>query len=276
MLSPGSENMGDGMDEDGRITLETDGALLLIGIDRPEKLNGFTPSMFEELAAAYERLDADPDIRVGVTYAHGPHFTAGLDLPKFADRFRSGADFAASDKAGVIDPFARFGRPRRKPLLCAVRGICFTAGIELMLAADIVIAAEDCRFAQLEPKRGIMAVGGATYRFIERAGWGNAMRLLLTGMEFDAREAYRLGLVQEIAPVDEDIDRAIELARVIADNAPLAIAATLANARTYVAHGEATAAADFASISRKLAMSEDFKEGVASFREKRPARFEGR
>ena len=95
---------------------------------------------------------------------------------------------------GSIDPLSLRPPIRTKPLVCAVQGICFTLGIELMLAADIVIAADDCRFAQIEVKRGIMPTGGATVRMVERAGWGNAQRYLLTGDEFGAAEALRLGL----------------------------------------------------------------------------------
>ena len=95
---------------------------------------------------------------------------------------------------GSVDPLSLRPPIRTKPLVCAVQGICFTLGIELMLAADIVIAADDCRFAQIEVKRGIMPAGGATVRMVERAGWGNAQRYLLTGDEFGATEALRLGL----------------------------------------------------------------------------------
>jgi enoyl-CoA hydratase/carnithine racemase len=93
-----------------------------------------------------------------------------------------------------------------------VQGICFPLGIELMLAADIVIAASDCRFAQLEVKRGIMPAGGATLRMVERAGWGNAQRYLLTGEEFGAAAALRLGLVQEVVAPGEQKKRALALA----------------------------------------------------------------
>ena len=104
-------------------------------------------------------------------------------------------------------------RIRTKPLVCAVQGICFTLGIELMLAADIVVAADDCRFAQIEVKRGIMPAGGATVRMVERAGWGNAQRYLLTGDEFGSAEALRLGFVQEVVPAGRQKERALEIAR---------------------------------------------------------------
>lgn len=261
------------MDTDGSITLETQGHVLLMGLNRPAKLNGLTPQMFDELAAAYKRLDEEEELRVGVLFAHGAHYTAGLDLPKFAPRFQSGEDFAQTDG---IDLFNRYGKPLSKPLITAVKGITYTAGIELMLAGDIVIAGDDARFAQLEPKRGLMASGGATYRFIERGGWGNAMKWLLTGDEFNAQEAYRIGLVQEIVPVGEELARALTLAHAIAERAPLAVQATLNNARTYVHKGEKACAAEFDKIQRRLCNSEDFAEGVQSFIERRQAQFKGR
>ena len=110
-----------------------------------------------------------------------------------------------------------------------------------MLAADIVVAADNCRFSQLEVKRGIMAGCGATFRFVERAGWGNAMRLLLTGDEFTPRKRIGLNFVQEVVPVGQELSRAIELAQLIATQAPLAVQATMENARIAVQDGWPTA-----------------------------------
>lgn len=261
--------------DEGEITTEARGAVWLMGINRPHKLNGFTPAMFDQLAAAYERLESDPDLRVGVLFAHGPHFTAGLDLPMFAGRFADDSDFAGVT-GDRIDTFGRRAPWRRKPLITAVKGITFTAGLELALASDIIIAANDVRLAMMEPKRGLMACGGATYRFVERGGWGNAMRWLLTGDEFGAEEGYRIGIIQEIVAPGFELNRAIALAESIATRAPLAVQATRANALTYALDGEAACAAEFGDISNRLANSQDFQEGVASFREKRAANFTGR
>lgn len=260
------------MSDDGAITVEAIGHVLCMGLNRPEKLNGFTPKMFADLEAAYTRLESEDALRCGVLFAHGKHFSAGLDLPKFAGTFSGSGDFARS---GDIDLFNRFGQKRTKPLITAVQGITFTAGLELMLAGDIVIAADDCRLAQLEPKRGLMAVGGATYRFIERGGWGNAMKWLLTGDEFGPEEAQRIGLVQEIVPAGTQYDRALELATTIAQRAPLAVQATLENACIYALKGEDAAAAQFSAIQKRLAETDDFQEGVNSFIERRDARFNG-
>lgn len=259
------------MSDDGNISVEIIDGVIAIGLDRAEKYNGLTPRMFKQLEAAYRQMETDDTIRCGLLFAHGKHFTAGLELPKFEDKFANG-DFADTTDPDV---FNLAGKSRTKPLVTAVQGITFTAGIELMLAGDIVIAAEDCRFAQLEPKRGLMAVGGATYRFIERGGWGNGMKWLLTGDEFDVQEAYRIGLVQDVVPTGQQYDRALELAKTIAQRAPLAVQATLANARHYALHGEAPCAAQFNEIQVRLARSKDFAEGVQSFIDRRQANFTG-
>ena len=261
---------------EGTILVERDGPLLRIGIHRPSKRNGFTPDMFRQLAQAYTQLDDDAALRVGVLHASGAHFTAGLDLPSFAELMRKGEK---AHPYGLVDPFD-LGLPgwrrRAKPLVVAAKGITFTLGIELMLAADVVVAAQDCRFSQLEVRRGIMATGGATLRIAQRAGVGNAMLHLLTGGEFGADEALRLNLVQKIVPTGRELDEALGVARQIAELAPLAVAATRANVLKAVEQGPLAAAQDFLAVQQRLAASEDAAEGVRSFVEKRAGRFQGR
>lgn len=260
-------------DGEGRIGTELKGGVFLIGIDRPAKLNGFTPQMLRGMAQAYTTYEHEAAARCAVVHAEGKHFTAGLDLPKVAPHLGSDSLMVEDDE---IDPFDLRAPFRSKPVVFAVHGICFTLGIEMMLAADIVIAASDTRFSQLEVKRGLMPTGGATIRMVERAGWGNAMRYLLTGDEFDAETAFRLGFVQEVVAPGQQKARALELAQHIAQQAPLAVRATIHNARSAMADGPGAARAAFGKIQRGLLASEDFQEGLRSFKDKRPSEFSGR
>jgi enoyl-CoA hydratase len=261
---------------EGSIDTDVLGSVLLIGINRPAKLNGFTPKMFRELGEAYTRLDEDSALRVGVLHAMGDHFTAGLDLPTIAPLMQRG------EKAvplGLVDPLnldMDGYRRRTKPMVVAVKGITYTLGIELMLAADIVVAADNCRFSQLEVKRGIMATGGATLRMAERAGLGNALMHLLTGDEFGSAEALRLNFVQTVVPAGSELDEALKLANAIAAQAPLAVVATRLNALKAVEHGPIEAMREFIDTQQRLSRSEDAAEGVRSFVERREARFQGR
>jgi len=260
-------------DAHGQIRTEQRGHLLLIVVDRPEKRNGFTPKMFNELAAAYTRLEDTHELRCAVLCADGEHFTAGLDMPTIVPLRREGKPLLPTAE---VDPFNLRPPLRTKPLVAAMKGICFTVAIELMLAADVVIAADNCRFSQLEVKRGIMAGCGATFRMVERGGWGNAMKYLLTGDEFGAQEALRMNFVQEVVPVGQELVRAVEIAERICKQAPLAVQATLENARTAGTHGWQAAYLQIAATQRRLYNSEDASEGVQSFVEKREARFVGR
>jgi len=258
---------------DGAIRVTRHGAVVEITIDRPEKRNGFTPSMLHALAAAYTEVDADPAARCAVLTAAGDHFTGGLDLPRMAPVFAGGQPLTPHH---LVDPLALRPPWRRKPLVAAVQGICLTIGIELMLAADIVVAAEDCRFAQLEVRRGLMAAGGATIRFAERAGWGAAMRWLLTGDEFDAATAASMGFVQQVVPAGQQRQTALALAGRIAAQAPLAVEATIASGHAAALHGPLAAAQAFDAIQQRLMATDDAAEGLASFQQRRTASFAGR
>jgi enoyl-CoA hydratase len=261
---------------EGTITTERRGVLLLVGINRPAKRNGFTPRMFRELAEAYTLLDDDPALRVGVLFAHGDHFTAGLDLPTIAPSIQKGEKLWPEHAVEPLNLGTSGFRRRTKPMVVAVQGITFTLGIELMLAADIVVAADDCRFSQLEVQRGIMATGGATLRMAERAGLGNAMLHLLTGDEFGSAEALRLNFVQKVVPKGQQLQEALRIAEAIAAQAPLAVVATRLNALKAVERGPLEAMAEFVPVQQRLARTQDAAEGLKSFVEKRPSRFTGR
>jgi enoyl-CoA hydratase/carnithine racemase len=232
--------------------------------------------MYEGMARAYTQLEDDPNLRVGVLYAEGDHFTAGLDLPKLAEYMRTGKKAVPWGLVDAADLGIPGWRRRTKPMIVAVKGVTYTLGIELMLAADIVIAADNCKFSQLEVKRGIMATGGATLRFAERAGLGNAMLHLLTGDVFDAQEALRLNFVQKVVPAGQELDEALKIARQIAASAPLAVIATRQSVLQTIEHGPLAASSEFIAVQRRLANTEDAKEGVQSFIDRRDANFKGR
>ena len=253
-----------------KITTEARGPLLLIGLNRPAKLNAFDAEMLTSLREAFAKLDAEPALRCGVLFAHGDHFTAGLDLVSVGPLMAQGK----LDLSSGIDPWGVHGEQRRKPTVVAVKGRCLTAGIELVLAQDICVAAESTRFAQIEIRRGIFPFGGATFRWPQRCGWGNAMRWLLTGDELDAAEALRIGLVQEVVPAGAELERAIAIATTVAAQAPLAVQETIASARRSLVE-EASARALLPELMR-LMQSDDAREGMMSFLQRRTATFTGK
>ena len=161
----------------------------MIGLDRAAKRNAFDVAMMAALVDAYDTLEGDSDIRCGVLYAVGDHFTGGVNLPEYAALWAKGENPLAIGH-GHIDPMGLYGANRRKPVVSAIRGRCYTIGIELALNTDIRVAAENTQFAQMEVQRGLYPVGGATLRFVHETGYGNAMRHLLTGDEFGAAEAF--------------------------------------------------------------------------------------
>ncbi|MGY3494316.1 crotonase/enoyl-CoA hydratase family protein [Bradyrhizobium sp. USDA 4502] len=259
------------MTTEGKIRTETHEHIFKIIIDNPAKKNAFSPLMMDQLSDALTELHNNEALWVGVVCAEGKDFTAGLDMPKFFGPNAVKREF----KEGNVDVFGLVKRCK-KPIVTATQGIVYTMGIELMLAGDIVVAADDSRFCQMEAKRGIAPFGGAHFRFLTRAGWGNAMYHLFLCDEFTAQRAQDDGLVQEVVPAGQQIDRAMELAAIIARNAPLGIQVTKEAAAKFVEQGEAAATAYIPTIRDRVLKSADAREGVQSFIERRPAVFQGR
>ncbi len=259
-----------------RITLERRGHVLMIGLNRADKRNAMDLQMYHEIASAYGELDSDPELRCGFVFAHGDHFTAGLELTQWTEAFGSGKwpDLADDQR----DPFGlREDKRCETPIVFAMQGICFTVAIEMALAADVRVAAEGCRFGQIEVRRGIYACGGATLRMVQEFGWGNAQRYLLTGDEFNAQEALRIGLVQQVLPDAKAChDTGLEIAEKIAAQAPLGVAASLKSSRLSLESGQRKAITDLMLDMIGVMRSDDAAEGVRSFVERRPARFTGR
>lgn len=256
-----------------RISYEARGHVALIGLNRPEKRNAFDLAMLDELGAAYTRFEDDAAARCAVLFAHGDHFTGGLDLAEVGPTVATGRPLFPEDR---VDPLGLGKRRRTKPVVSAVQGYCFTIGIELALATDVRFAADDAKLGQLEVKRGIYPFGGGTIRWPAVAGWGNAMKWLLTGDTFDATEALRIGVVQEVLPRAALLDRAIAYAERVAAQAPLAVQATLASARNAVDEGADAEIERLLDRARALMGTADAVEGMRSFLERREGKFEGR
>lgn len=258
------------------INIKTEDHILFIEVNRPEKYNAMTQEMYHQLARAYFRLDADTEARVGLVYAVGPHFTSGLELTDWAGTFDVGKGFPFC-KENEIDPFYMMSDVRcRKPVIMAVQGYCYTWGFEMMLNTDIRVAATDTRFGMLEVKRGFFPAGGATLRLPKEIGWGNTQRYMLTGDEISATEAYRLGLVQYLTEPGRQLDKALEIAIRVVAAAPLGVQNALKSCRVAVLQGEEAARATIYQDVAEVMKSEDMKEGLQSFIERRTAVFKGK
>ena len=244
--------------------------VLLIELNRNEKMNAFTFQMLQELADAFTMLEDDKNLRCGFLHSKGKHFTAGLDLADVAKQIAKGETLFGNN---AVDPVQLMGRKRTKPVVVAVQGYALTIAIELVLANDICIAAKGTTFGQIEIKRGIFPFGGATIRFAQRCGWGNAMRYLLTGDTFNENEALRIGLIQEIA--DNPFETGLAISKTIAKQAPLGVQATIINATKTFEEGFEAAKTDLMPILHKLMQSKDAQEGIQSFIQRREANFTG-
>ena len=258
-----------------KITVERRGQIVLIGINRPYIYNRVDPETYVGLAKALYQYDHDPSLRAAVLFGHGDNFSRGIDVDAYQAFIATGRPlFADKD---IIDPLAKIGAKLTKPLILVAHGDTWNMAHELCLASDIRIAAADTRFGQDENTHGRFPGGGATIRFVHQAGWGNAMRYMLTGDHWSAEEARRIGIVQEIAPTREKaLELGIEIASRIAACGPLGIKTTLASAHLAVDPSQAEALSKLTPQYQALYRTEDFKEGRRAEAEGRPAVYQGR
>jgi enoyl-CoA hydratase len=263
-----------GSPQPGKVAVEKRGAVLLIALDRPEYQNRIDPPIIIGLGKAFYQLDHDDELRVAVLYGNGRDFCAGGDLQALAAGFRSGT--IPPKDPDWVNPFGLQPPYRTKPVVVAVHGQTQFGGHENFLAADIRVAASDTVFSQAEAIRGVLPSAGGAIRFQREAGWGNAMRYLLTGDSWGAEEAHRMGLVQEVTPPGKQLDRALELATKVAAAAPLGVRATLASARQALPQSEATALAALTPEFNRLLQTEDVKEAQLALKEHRQPVFHGR
>jgi enoyl-CoA hydratase len=258
-----------------KITVERRGQIVVIGINRPYIHNRVDPETFLGLAKAYYQYDHDPSLRAAVLFGHGDDFSRGIDVDAFQAAVAS--DRPRITERGAIDPLARTSPILSKPLLVVVHGDTWNMGHELYLAADIRVAAADTRFGQDENTRGRFPGGGATIRFVHEAGWGNAMRYMLTGDHWSAEDAFRMGVLQEISPTrDKALETGIKIAEKIAACGPLGIKTTLASAHLAIDSSQAEALSKLTAQYGALYRTEDFKEGRKAEAEGRPPIYQGK
>jgi enoyl-CoA hydratase len=256
------------------VLVSTTGHIRHLQLNRAEKMNAANRLMLSELSLAFADADRDDNVRVVVVSAVGDHFTAGLDLGDvLGTATESGL---ALTPEGGIDPWGITTTPISKPVIVAVQGTCLTLGVELILASELAVADETTIFGQLEVTRGIMPFGGATTRFAQRVGWAHASRYLLTGETFSASEAHRIGLINEVVSVGTQVEKAMELAAHIADQAPLAVQATLRNARVARTSVEKEALSQLPKELAALLSSHDFQVGVSAFSTRSKPEFTGK
>jgi len=257
------------------VQARTDGAVLVITLDRP-KANAIDVRTSQALHAAFDRLRREPGLRVAILTGAGERFfSAGWDLKAAAEGEGIAADHGPGGFAGLTE-FFDIG----KPVIAAVNGLALGGGFELVLAADLVVAAERAEFALTEVTLGLVPDAGGLLRLPSRLPRPVAMEFLLTGRRISAAEAARWGLVNQVVPADRLMQAALALAHAICASAPLSVAAVLEIMRetegTSVAEGYQIMRGGGLPAYQQMLTSDDAREGVRAFAERRPPRWTGR
>jgi enoyl-CoA hydratase len=246
------------------ILTEAHERVLLITLNRPEARNAVNSALGLALLAAIEELDSNGGLTAGVLTGAGKGFSAGMDLKAFAAE-------------GMPAGFGQFlQRGSQKPLIAAVEGFALAGGLEIALACDLMVAAKGVKLGIPEVNKGLFAAGGALFRLPTRVPYGVAMEMALTSDPITAERAHDLGLVCRLAEPGKATDVALDLAGRIAQNAPLAVAASKQIMRQTRGLTEEESWAFQGPLSAKVFTSEDAREGPRAFAEKREPRWTGR
>lgn len=249
---------------------KTDGFVAVAQLNRPDVLNALNIPLMDKLITQIEAWDNDPAVRCIVLTGNEKAFAAGADIKEMAE-------------ASVVDMYERNNLARwerikrsRKPIIAAVNGFCLGGGCELAMHCDIILAGENAKFGQPEINIGVMPGAGGTQRLSKTVGKYRAMELILTGRFFSAQEACQMGLVNRVVPVEKCLDEAMAMAREIAERSPVAVRV----AKEAVLRAFETGLSDGLDYERKLFYmlfaTEDQKEGMKAFAEKRKAQYKGK
>ena len=255
-------------DTEPAVLTEPRGRVLVITINRPEQRNAVNAAVATGIADALDQLDADPDLSIGVITGAGKGFCSGMDLKAFV----SGERPWAGDRgfAGITQ------RAAVKPLIAAVEGFAVAGGLEVALACDLIVAARGARLGIPEVKRSLVAAGGGLLRLPRMLPRNVAMEMALTGDPMAAERGYELGLVNRLAEPGEALTTALELADAVAQNGPLAVAASKRILNESVDWPDSEFFARQGELTEPVMASEDAREGATAFAEKRAPVWKGR
>ncbi len=252
------------------ILTKHEGHVAILTLNRPDVLNALNIPLMDELITTFEKLDNDPSVHCFVLTGNAKAFAAGADIKEMAE-------------ASVVDMYERNNLARwerikkvRKPIIAAVSGFCLGGGCELAMHCDMIVAGEGAQFGQPEINIGVIPGAGGTQRLGKAAGKFRAMELILTGRFFNAAEALEIGLATKVVPDDVYLEEAVALAQKIAKNSPMAVRF----AKEAVLKAFESPLSEGLDYERKMFYmlfgTEDQKEGMAAFVEKRKPEFKGK
>ncbi|MDQ1395653.1 MAG: enoyl-CoA hydratase [Acidimicrobiaceae bacterium] len=258
------------------LKVERDGRTLVVTMNRPEAKNALSPGMLVGMADAWVEVDQNDDIRCVVLTGAGGAFCSGMDLKAaakgeanpYADRFAADPDLHWKALLRHYQP--------KKPVIAAVEGVAVAGGTEILQATDIRVAGEGATFGVFEVRRGLFPLGGSTVRLRRQVPFTVAMDILLTGRPVSAAEAKEIGLIGHVVPDGQALDKALEIAGLIAANAPLAVEAVKRSVRETEGMSEVDGLARELELGWPIFATEDAKEGPRAFAEKRTPNFQRR
>lgn len=253
----------------GRVSLERVEGVGMITIDRPEKLNALTLSMYEQLGEAFEEVAKDPQIGAAILTGSGSRaFCVGADLGESIPMLTEGR-FDISEWDAAHQKHSRLN----KPVIAAVHGLCLGGGFEIVLSTDIRVASTDASFGLPETGVGVVPAGGTLVRLTRQIPYAFAMDLMMRGTRIDAHTAERYGIVNQVVPADELLDTSWRIARDLLDRSRTAVATVKKAVRELSDLGWDEAFRREAVIGQEAFTSDDAREGLAAFSERRPPTF---